>query len=91
VRPIRSRAGTRIPRGTFSARSLASPELTLVAAALTSTSPSPGVGVGTSWICTTSGGPYAVQTAAFTHHLARALRERTAPALQIDLLGVSLT
>jgi hypothetical protein len=28
-----------------------------------------------------------VQTAAFTHHLARALRERTAPALQIDLLG----
>ena len=57
LKPIFSRTGRLMPRGTRSARTRASPELTVVAAPLTSTSSSAGTGVGTSRICTTSGGP----------------------------------
>src|ERR671910_292756 len=65
VRPNLSRTARLMPRGTRSARTRASPELTVVAAALMSTSPSAGAGFGTSLIWTTSGGPYPSQTAAF--------------------------
>jgi hypothetical protein len=68
VTPSLSRKGRPSPRGTRSALTRASPELTVVATALIRTSPSAGTGVGTSLICTTSGGPYLSQTAAFTVH-----------------------
>src|ERR687898_3350965 len=70
VRPNLSRTAKLRPRGTRSARTPASPELTVVAAALMSTSPSAGAGFGTSLILTTSGGPYPSQTAAFICPLA---------------------
>ena len=66
LKPSFRRIGRPNPAGTRSARTRASPELTVVARTLTNTSSSAGTGVGTSWIVTTSGGPYRSQTAAFT-------------------------
>jgi hypothetical protein len=57
VKPSFRRIGSRIPPGTRSPLTRASPELTVVAWALMSTSPSAGTGFGTSLIFTTSGGP----------------------------------
>lgn len=74
--PSFSRIGSFNPLGTRSALTRAPHELTVVANALTSTSPSAGSGFGTSLICTTSGGPYLSQTAAFIVHPPRRLAAR---------------
>jgi hypothetical protein len=48
----------------FAARMPQSVRFTVVACTATRTSPGPTSGTGTSVICTTSGGPYVVRTAA---------------------------
>ncbi len=56
-KPSFSRISSPSPRGTRSALTRVSPELTVVTKASTSPSPSAATGFGTSLICTTSGGP----------------------------------
>src|SRR6185437_1151635 len=94
VKPSLTRIGRLSPRGTRSALTRVSPELTVVATALTRTSPSAGTGFGTSRICTTSGGPYRSQTAAFIADPAAASQHGTAarctaigPAPGMDTAG----